>query len=206
MELAYMVGSGLYAVMLVGCLLIILMEKELVDWLQYYKPDSIRGAYGERGGYVDLDGMWVERKVFWRKWGWYGVVAIVFLLSPLLLLYVLVWEGSISRFPVIKALRGKLGGLKELLGRKEAPVIFSGGDGSSRDTAIVIGVDDPSRGIKAEYEYMEQIYGSRNVAWKRDMQVKSRLEGRHYDIISIVLVDGTKKVFWFDITQFVGSW
>ena len=71
---------------------------------------------------------------------------------------------------------------------------------------MVIGCDDPMWGVGAEFEYIQQKHGPRDVAWKRDMQIKIRKEGRQYDVISIVLTDGTRKVSWFEIPSFVGNW
>lgn len=84
--------------------------------------------------------------------------------------------------------------------------IYSGGDGSSREAAIVIGADNPEDGIRAEYEYIQQQHGPRDKAWKRDMQIKTSAGGRHYDLVSIILNDGVKKKFWFDITRCYGEW
>ena len=178
----FIVGAGLYAVMVAGCAWIVLKERPSENWFQYYRLDS------ERGGYFDPDGMRVEKEVLWRILSWYGIVVLVLLLSPLLLLWVIVGE---PRFPKVEA----------LFKRKEAPVLFSGGDGSSRDAAVVITVDDPRRGISAEYNFIQQQHGPREVEWKRDMQVKIRSRGRQYDVISIVLAGGEKKTYWFDITQ-----
>ncbi len=89
--------------------------------------------------------------------------------------------------------------VKRLFGRKETSVSFSGGDGCSPQSAVVIGVDDPTNVVRAEYEYIEKVHGPRNVAWKLGVQMKTKAEGRKYDVISIVLVDGAEKVVWFEI-------
>ena len=58
-------------------------EKDFRDFLNYYKP--------ERGGYIGQDGNWVERKIIWQAWGWYGVLVLIVLSLPLLILYVFLW-------------------------------------------------------------------------------------------------------------------
>jgi hypothetical protein len=199
MDWIYMVGGGLYAVIVALCLWVLIRDKDLEGQFRFYKHDV------DSGGYIGLDDRWVERKILWKEFWWYGVVVITVLLSPLLILWVIIGE---PRFPKVEDFFYKLVNLPWQSKQKEAsglfpdmPVKFSGGDGSSRDAAVVITVDDPRRGVSAEYDFIQQQHGPREVAWKRDMQVKTRAEGRDYDVISIVLADGEKKTYWFDITQ-----
>lgn len=200
MDWTYVSGVALYVALVPFCLWVITRQKDFWDWVHYYKADSARG------GYVDLDHQWVPRKIFWREWGWYGVVVITLLVSPLFMLYVFLWEGLIGRFLKMAAPAGMLRFMMRLFKRKEVPVSMSGGDGSSREAAIVIGADNTQDGIRAEFQYVQQKHGLYKVAWKRDMQMKVRAEGRDYDVVSIVLTDGMKKTFWFDITSFSGKW
>ena len=96
--------------------------------------------------------------------------------------------------------------LERLLIRLGMRSIYDGGDGSSRDTAIVIRAANIEDGVRAEYEYIRRIHGPRDRAWKRDMQIKTSAQGRHYDLVSIVLKGGTKEKFWFDLTRCYGEW
>lgn len=96
--------------------------------------------------------------------------------------------------------------LERLLIKLGMRSIYSGGEGSSREEAIVISAGNIEDGVRAEYEYIQRMHGPRDRSWKRDMQIKTSAEGRHYDLVSIILRDGTKEKFWFDITRCYGEW
>jgi hypothetical protein len=96
--------------------------------------------------------------------------------------------------------------LERLLIRFGLRSVYSGGDGSSRETAIVIRAGNIEDGIRAEYEYIRRLRGPRDGAWKRDVQIRTSAQGRHYDLVSVILRDGTKEKFWFDITRCYGDW
>ena len=96
--------------------------------------------------------------------------------------------------------------LERLLIRLGLRSVYAGGDGSSRETAIVIRAANIEDGVRAEYEYIRRMPGPRDRAWKRDVQIKTSAQGRHYDLVSIVLKGGTKEKFWFDITRCYGEW
>jgi hypothetical protein len=181
----YITGGVLYATLVCSFAYTVRTDEDIWKGVHYYRLDC------ERGGYIDQDGAWVARKVFWREWGWYSAIVLAVVFVPLLMLGLIIWER----------------GVKQLFARKRAPVVFSGGDGSSREAAIVIGAEYSQDGIGAEYKYMQQRHGMYKVAWKRNVQYKIRAEGREYDLITIVLTaDWAERKYWFDITSFSGKW
>lgn len=81
--------------------------------------------------------------------------------------------------------------------------VYSGGDGSSRDEAVVINATSSIIGVKAEYEWIEARYGTQDQDWK----VKTRMHGgkeQSYEIFIIDLRDGAEIVIHFDISSFYG--
>jgi len=47
---------------------------------------------------------------------------------------------------------------------------ISGGDGSTKEQAIIINAPNERTGVDAEYEYLESIYGEQNITWRLDEQ------------------------------------
>lgn len=82
--------------------------------------------------------------------------------------------------------------------------LHSGGDGSSRDTAVVINATSSITGIRAEYEWIEARYGQQNTEWT----VKTRFHGGHagkaFETFVIELRDGAERTIHFDISSFYG--
>jgi hypothetical protein len=74
-----------------------------------------------------------------------------------------------------------------------------GGDGSTQKTAIkILGARSDAEGVDAEYRYLDKNYPS----WVFDQQTLILDEDRQYDIMAIILPDGSRKEVWFDITEF----
>ena len=88
---------------------------------------------------------------------------------------------------------------------KKNLVSIEGGPGDSQKNAPVIQAPDNIAGIMAEYEYLENRYGVRNVDWKLFMQSLIKGNGRSYDLLTIELKDGSRKSFYFDVTGFFGK-
>ncbi len=210
MTAIYLAGCGLYVSLLILGVWLTAKEADGRALFHYYKPDN------QRGGYVSDAGDWVPQKILWREWGWYGLFLLIVLLAPLIGLYVILWE-----LLIVKILWGSVpGGLRDSIkkcfgfgtaaGKREEQRklenVYSGGDGSSSDTAIVVGVDDPRAGVRAEYVWIREKHGLRDLRWTLDTQMKIRKEARDYDLLSIKLEDGTKKSYWFDITRFSRNW
>ena len=79
---------------------------------------------------------------------------------------------------------------------------FSGGDGSSPATAIILKPDDPSMGVHLEYVYIRRVYPDHVM----DMQALTEVDGKKYDAIHLhSSVDGTDLALYFDISDFFGK-
>jgi len=199
MNWIYVVGAALYAAMLVATIWMIAEMKE--DWIwNFYRPSSA-------GGYVDINGKRVDKPVLWRVGGWRVIMApfVLVVLPPVVLGIVLglfVVDVMLKRLMPAERHRWLLW----KLGLEGQPVKVTGGDGSSKEQAVVIDTDDSRLGIRLEYNYIQGKHGPRELAWKRELQMKVRDGERDYDVITIGLPDGEKKTFWFDITALVGKW
>lgn len=78
-----------------------------------------------------------------------------------------------------------------------------GGDGSSPDNPVAIEAEDTMEGIAKERAFIASVLGN---DWRRGGQALHKGEGgRHLDWIEAVLPDGTRRAFWFDITDFYGK-
>jgi hypothetical protein len=195
----YVGGAALYAVTLVALFWFLVAMKE--DWIwNYYRPNPA-------GGYMDINDHRVEKPVFWRAWAWrVAMVPLVLVVLPVAIVCIVAWLFLFDT--VLKRLISaeKHRWLEWKLGIKGKPLTIIGGDGSSKEQAVVIDTDDPRLGIRLEYLHIQGKHGPRDLAWKRNLQMKVRDGDRDYDVITIALPDGEKKTFWFDITAFVGRW
>jgi hypothetical protein len=91
----------------------------------------------------------------------------------------------------------------------EEIVSVTGEGGESPETAFVVHATSPGAGIPAEYEHISFMHGRKRVEWDMESQrvtSKQFEDGtvRYYDNIAIKLEDGTKRSYYFDITQFYG--
>jgi len=77
-------------------------------------------------------------------------------------------------------------------------VTYSGGDGLSFETAVLIEGATRATGIQAEYAWLAQQYPG----YRRGIQALTKFNGRMYDIIEIRTADGASKRIHFDITGF----
>jgi hypothetical protein len=89
----------------------------------------------------------------------------------------------------------------------QAAVTFSGGNGESGDSAIVIhGIEKPSEGVEAEYRYLSQLHGIKDKSWRVESQVITREEKNVYDVIEIMLVPSSqKRIYYFEVIRFSGK-
>jgi len=177
----------LYLLAIVGVNCAVLQKGEFYGMFRYYKPVP------DCGGFVDRFGNRVEHKILWRAWGWPVVVLVSLLLFPLGFLCIAVYCTCTHRWG-------------RLVSGNPAP-IYAGGDGSSREAAIVINADNPLLAVQSEYGFIQMRYGPRGLAWKREMQVLVKNGRRRYDVLTIKFLngDGHEKVFWFDITNVSGG-
>ncbi len=96
-------------------------------------------------------------------------------------------------------------GFFDFLKLKKRESLYSGGDGSSKETAVVINATNMLVGMAAEYKFIEKQCGRRNTDWQRDLQMVLRSDDKRLDLIVVKLKNGDKKSFYFDITKFYGK-
>ena len=80
-------------------------------------------------------------------------------------------------------------------------VSYSGGDGSSFETAIVVHGATEQTGVDAEYNYLAKHYPG----YHRGKQSLTSHEKRNFDILEFTTADGKKMLIYFDITEFFGK-
>lgn len=83
--------------------------------------------------------------------------------------------------------------------------LFSGGDGSSEQNAVIINATNYADGIDAEYNFIKSKYGMRGVNWKLERQMLNENNSKKYDVMVIKLADGSKQEIYCDITSFFGK-
>lgn len=85
-------------------------------------------------------------------------------------------------------------------------VKFEGGDGMTIETAVVVKAPNERDGIAAEYLYIGNKYGARNVDWSVVSQSSSSKTNKKYDTICIKLTKGNRQItLYFDTTAFYGK-
>ena len=89
-----------------------------------------------------------------------------------------------------------------LVGCRNVPLSYSGGDGSSLQQAVIIkSAKNEEAGVAAERTWMEQRYPG----FHKGEQALLNSDGKHYDEIKITTREGHKTVY-FDITDFFGKY
>ena len=78
-------------------------------------------------------------------------------------------------------------------------------DGLSLETAMVIRAENAWIGVGLEYEAVIARHGPLNDGWTLESQRLRSVEGRRYDELHIVLNNGERRVYHFDITDFYGK-
>jgi hypothetical protein len=83
-------------------------------------------------------------------------------------------------------------------------ITFTGGNGESGDSAIVIGgVEKQSEGVEAEYQYLSKLYGEKGKGWRVDGQTITKEEKKIFDVLEItVLPAQQKRIYYFDVSKF----
>jgi hypothetical protein len=80
------------------------------------------------------------------------------------------------------------------------------GSGQSTDNPIIItNVQNHMEGVRAEYEYLEQLYGPRGSAWTLVQQSLLFINESPIDKMDIKLADGAEITLYFDISSFFGK-
>jgi hypothetical protein len=86
---------------------------------------------------------------------------------------------------------------------KKTGIHLAGGSGASLAQAIAIrGVPNGIFGVAIEYQILDRLFGRRDIDWKLDLQMLDEHDGRHYDILTVILASGGKRRVFFDITDF----
>ncbi len=82
-------------------------------------------------------------------------------------------------------------------------VRIEGGQGDTLETAIIIkGAADSSIGVAVEWAILHQIFGQKNKDWMFEGQSLHELNGHGYDLMRLALSDGSKRMIYFDVTDF----
>ena len=101
-------------------------------------------------------------------------------------------------------------GLFNILGERARSLgAYSGGLGNTMEDAIIITASSSFIGVPAEYDYIRIQCGQEGSDWILESQ--SLLEpdgadGKHYDLLTVKLKDGTLREFYFDISSFFGKY
>jgi hypothetical protein len=83
---------------------------------------------------------------------------------------------------------------------------YSGGEGMSQDSAVVIHAQSSEMGIPGEYAYIEKRYGERSKDWEVVTRFHGHTsDGRAFETFNIRLQNGEKVSIYFDITEFYGK-
>ena len=89
---------------------------------------------------------------------------------------------------------------------RQQSVTFEGGSGESPANAVIIrGAPNSMAGVQAEYRYLKQHFGQRNLKWRLLKQYLLQTGDKTFDVITIELADGAKRIIYFDITEFFGK-
>ncbi len=94
-----------------------------------------------------------------------------------------------------------MGILNFLRSRKKNRVTLEGGPGDAVENAVVIHCTDYFAGSRAQYKYVEKKCGRFITDWSVHVQMLIKKDGRKYDLVGINMKDGTRKTFYFDITE-----
>lgn len=77
---------------------------------------------------------------------------------------------------------------------------YSGGDGRSKDTAVVINAANDLEGTDAEYRWLRE-----HCACKVKGQALITDSGHVYDLMTVVLPNSSQMQYYFDITKSFGK-
>ena len=89
--------------------------------------------------------------------------------------------------------------------REQVPVLVSGGDGATHQTAVVVTAPNSRMGIQAEHKYITDTLGEPNVDWTFNSQALIEIDGRRYDVFKVTLKSGEERSIYFDIEGFFGK-
>lgn len=76
--------------------------------------------------------------------------------------------------------------------------LYGGGNGLSKNTAIIVKASNDARGVSSEYAWIASRYlGAKPV---EQLLTARDDEGKTYDLITVRMLTGAKIVLWFDIS------
>lgn len=89
---------------------------------------------------------------------------------------------------------------------RKSEVIYTGGDGSSIQNAVVIeGATSPTEGIRAENDFISRILGPQNESWVKHKQRLIIKDDIPYELIEAKLPDNNTRAFFFNIKSFFAT-
>jgi len=74
-------------------------------------------------------------------------------------------------------------------------------EGSSVESAVLVEASTESAGIDWENDWIYRHYGR----FRKESVALASMASRRYDVITVELADHSRKVIYFDITDFVGK-
>jgi hypothetical protein len=83
--------------------------------------------------------------------------------------------------------------------------MFSGGNGDSLESAVVIHAADSLSGVTAEYKYVTSKCGERRREWDLHEQKMVGHNGKPHDVFVVKLSNGQFRTFYFDVSNFFGK-
>jgi len=90
---------------------------------------------------------------------------------------------------------GMVGLLLSVFPAQAAPKFSSGGgDGSNVEQAVIIEAPDPFTGVDAEYQFLSERLGKRDIDWAVVHQTNLNIKGREYDRLTVESRPSGKKV------------
>lgn len=82
-------------------------------------------------------------------------------------------------------------------------ITFEGGSGDTPENAVVIkGASNQALGVPAQYYYLVENFGKPDQDWKLEEQSLLNQSDRQYNRMDLELADGSRKVVYFDITEY----
>lgn len=87
---------------------------------------------------------------------------------------------------------------------KPKPKLYTGGDGSSNNSAVVINAPNSLVGIPAEYAWIEKKYGKLDVDWTISMRSHGQAGDKVFETFQINLAKGGSETVVFEISSFYG--
>ncbi|NUN08315.1 MAG: hypothetical protein HUU54_03985 [Ignavibacteriaceae bacterium] len=85
-------------------------------------------------------------------------------------------------------------------------VLIGGGNGASVDDAVIIKASSTLYGAPAENDILAQEFGRKDIDWKVTGRRQLKVNSRQIEQVEIVLSNGTRYDYYFDITSFFGKY